>query len=85
MLQRYLEYLGYHVDRVINFTDVKDKAIAEPREQGLSLKELTARATALHASFTLDEMINLDLSYAPPYAPVWDPVIIAARQALKQL
>jgi hypothetical protein len=28
-------------------------------------------ATALHAGFTVDEMINLDLSYAPPYSPVW--------------
>ena len=23
----------------------------------------------------------LDLSYAPPFAPVWDPVLIAARKA----
>src|SRR5690554_3674873 len=29
LLQRYLEYLGYRVERVINFTDVEDKAIAE--------------------------------------------------------
>jgi hypothetical protein len=27
-------------------------------------------------------MIHLDLSYAPPYSPVWDPVLIAARQAV---
>lgn len=48
-------------------------------------KRIDILATALHAGFTLDEMINLDLSYAPPYSPVWDPVVIAARQALKQL
>ncbi len=48
-------------------------------------KRIDILATAIHAGFTLDEMINLDLSYAPPYAPVWDPVIIAARQALKRL
>jgi NADPH-dependent 2,4-dienoyl-CoA reductase/sulfur reductase-like enzyme len=48
-------------------------------------KRIDILATALHAGFTLDEMINLDLSYAPPYAPVWDPVLIAARQAVKQL
>ncbi len=48
-------------------------------------KRIDILATALHAGFTLDEMIHLDLSYAPPYSPVWDPVIIAARQALKQL
>jgi len=44
VLQRYLEYLGYHVDRVISLTDVEDKAIAEARAQGLGLKELTGPA-----------------------------------------
>jgi NADPH-dependent 2,4-dienoyl-CoA reductase/sulfur reductase-like enzyme len=38
-------------------------------------------ATALHAGFSVQEMIDLDLSYAPPYSPVWDPVLIAARRA----
>jgi cysteinyl-tRNA synthetase len=46
VLQRYLEYLGYRVDRMINFTDVEDKAIAEARAQGISLKELTGRVEA---------------------------------------
>lgn len=41
VLQRYLEYLGYHVDRMINLTDIEDKAIAEARRQGLTLKQLT--------------------------------------------
>jgi hypothetical protein len=27
-----------------------------------------------------DEMMHLDLAYAPPFAPVWDPVLIAARK-----
>ncbi|MFN2368597.1 MAG: hypothetical protein ABR605_06545, partial [Desulfurivibrionaceae bacterium] len=27
VLQRYLEYLGYGVERLINFTDVEDKSI----------------------------------------------------------
>jgi len=31
----------------------------------------------------VQEMVNLDLSYAPPYSPVWDPVLIAARQVEK--
>jgi hypothetical protein len=30
---------------------------------------------------TVTEMTALDLGYAPPYAPVWDPVLIAARKA----
>jgi hypothetical protein len=25
--------------------------------------------------------LNMDLSYAPPFSPVWDPVLIAARTA----
>lgn len=48
-------------------------------------KRIDVLATALHAELTLDAMINLDLSYAPPYAPVWDPIIIAARVAVKKL
>jgi hypothetical protein len=30
-------------------------------------------------------MIDLDLGYAPPFSPVWDPVLIAARQAAKRV
>lgn len=26
---------------------------------------------------------QLDLAYAPPFSPVWDPVAIAAREAAK--
>jgi hypothetical protein len=38
-------------------------------------------ATALHAGMTVEEMTHLDLAYAPPFAPVWDPILIAARKA----
>ena len=27
------------------------------------------------------EMTGLDLGYAPPFSPVWDPVLVAARKA----
>jgi hypothetical protein len=30
---------------------------------------------------TVEDMSDLDLSYAPPFSPVWDPVLIAARKA----
>jgi len=46
-------------------------------------KRIDIFATSLHAGFTCEQMINLDLSYAPPYSGVWDPVHIAARQADK--
>jgi hypothetical protein len=34
---------------------------------------------------TVDEMIDLDLAYAPPFGPVWDPVNTAARQAARRI
>jgi hypothetical protein len=33
----------------------------------------------------VDDMLNLDLAYAPPFASVWDPVLIAARKAWEAL
>jgi cysteinyl-tRNA synthetase len=41
ILQRYLEYLGYKVERVLTITDVEDKALAEAEKQDIPLKELT--------------------------------------------
>jgi NADPH-dependent 2,4-dienoyl-CoA reductase/sulfur reductase-like enzyme len=50
-----------------------------------SAKRIDTLATALHAGFTVEEMINLDLGYAPPFSPVWDPVVTAARVLTKKL
>jgi hypothetical protein len=33
----------------------------------------------------VSEMVNLDLSYAPPFSPVWDPVLIAVRKLSEQV
>lgn len=41
ILQRYLEYLGYRVERLLNFTDVEDKSIREASKKGISLDTLT--------------------------------------------
>jgi NADPH-dependent 2,4-dienoyl-CoA reductase/sulfur reductase-like enzyme len=41
-------------------------------------------ATALAQRMRLDEFEQLDLAYAPPYSPVWDPLLIAAQQLAKQ-
>jgi NADPH-dependent 2,4-dienoyl-CoA reductase/sulfur reductase-like enzyme len=52
---------------------------------GVVAKRIDVLATALHAKMTVHDVEGLDLSYAPPFAPVYDPVLIAARVAVKQL
>jgi NADPH-dependent 2,4-dienoyl-CoA reductase/sulfur reductase-like enzyme len=44
-------------------------------------KRIDVLATALHAGFTVADLAALDLSYAPPFAPVYDPVLAAAIRA----
>jgi cysteinyl-tRNA synthetase len=41
VLQRYLEYQGHAVKRVMNLTDIEDKAIEEAEARGLRVEELT--------------------------------------------
>ena len=42
-LRRYLEYRGYQVSFVQNFTDVDDKMIRVAAEEGITVKELGER------------------------------------------
>ena len=44
-------------------------------------KRIDVLATALHARMTVADVAGLDLSYAPPFAPVYDPVLTAAIKA----
>lgn len=36
-------------------------------------------ATALESDLTVQELTRLDLGYAPPFSPVWDPVLVGAK------
>jgi len=51
--------------------------------QDVVAKRLDVLATAIYKQMTVFELAELDLSYAPPYSPVWDPLLIAANQAVK--
>jgi NADPH-dependent 2,4-dienoyl-CoA reductase/sulfur reductase-like enzyme len=42
-------------------------------------------ATALAAHMTVADLQSQDLVYAPPFAPVWDPVLVAANQLIKKV
>lgn len=44
-------------------------------------KRVDVVAAALHARLDLDDLADLDLSYAPPYAPVYDPLLAVAQAA----
>jgi NADPH-dependent 2,4-dienoyl-CoA reductase/sulfur reductase-like enzyme len=44
-------------------------------------KRVDVCAVALWNGMTVAEMTGLDLGYAPPFSPVWDPVLVAARKA----
>ncbi|MFI0407335.1 FAD-dependent oxidoreductase [Actinomadura sp. 3N508] len=78
---------GYHPGA----TMMRTKLIAERRSGRLlgaqivgeenAAKRVDGLAIALWNGMTVEQMTGLDLGYAPPFSPVWDPVLIAARKA----
>ena len=52
--------------------------------EGAALRSNTL-AAALAAHMTVADVQNLDLVYAPPFASVWDPVLVAANQLIKKV
>ena len=42
-------------------------------------------AAALQAGLRVDDFEQLDLAYSPPFAAVWDPLLIAAQQLIRML
>jgi len=48
-------------------------------------KRFDVLATALWNGMAVQEVGGLDLSYAPPFSPVWDPVLLAAGKAASKL
>jgi len=53
-------------------------------EEGVAHR-IDTLATCLYAKMTVEDVSRLDLAYAPPFATVWDPILIAANVALKKL
>ncbi|HEU4497660.1 MAG TPA: FAD-dependent oxidoreductase [Flavobacterium sp.] len=82
---------GYYPDA----KDIYVKLLAEKKngrllggqiigEEGAA-KRIDVLAAALTCKLTLKNIIDLDLSYAPPFSPVWDPVQTAARKLISQI
>ncbi|WP_461864026.1 CoA-disulfide reductase [Thermococcus sp.] len=43
------------------------------------LPRIDTFAAALQAGFTVRDLFFADMAYAPPFAPVWDPLVVLAR------
>lgn len=43
-------------------------------------KRIDVMATAITLQATIDQLIDMDLAYSPPFSPVWDPVLVALNQ-----
>ena len=48
-------------------------------------KRIDVLATAIWTHLAVDELALLDLSYAPPFSGVYDPLLIAAREVAKRV
>jgi CoA-dependent NAD(P)H sulfur oxidoreductase len=50
-----------------------------------SVKRIDVYATAITANMDLDQLFQLDLAYAPPFSPVYDPVVLTGRVGRKMV
>jgi NADPH-dependent 2,4-dienoyl-CoA reductase/sulfur reductase-like enzyme len=48
-------------------------------------KRVDVVAAALTAGSTAEDLLGMDLGYAPPFSSVWDPLQVAARDAVGRL
>ncbi|MEV0418693.1 FAD-dependent oxidoreductase [Streptosporangium canum] len=48
-------------------------------------KRIDALAIAVWQEMSVEDVSGLDLSYAPPFAPVWDPILITARKTAERV
>lgn len=66
------------------FEKVTGRLLGAQAAGGASISgRLNTLATAIYAGLTVDELNNVDYVYAPPVAPVYDPLLIAASQSMK--
>jgi len=73
-VRRYFEYKGYHVDYVLNFTDVDDKIIAAANETGEKVQDVTNRFIDAY----LDDVKALgvkEATYHPRVTETMDDII----------
>jgi cysteinyl-tRNA synthetase len=77
---RYLEYLGYQVERGMNFTDIEDKAIKEAEKRNTSVKAITDQNIATF----LKEMQSLRIK-KPDFLPRASDAVEKAVEIIERL
>ncbi|MDZ7698177.1 MAG: FAD-dependent oxidoreductase [Deltaproteobacteria bacterium] len=50
-----------------------------------AVHRINALAVALHQHMTVEAFSQCDLAYAPPFGPVWDPLLTTANQLMKKI
>lgn len=66
IIKRYLEYQGYEVKHVLNFTDVDDKMIKRANEEGITIQELADKF--IEAYFEDTDALNIKQADVYPRA-----------------
>ena len=82
VLRRYLEYRGYEVTFVQNFTDIDDRMIQRAREDGTTVKQIADRYIAEY--FTDAKGLGIRPATVHPRATEHIPQIIAMIEKLVQ-
>ncbi len=80
VLRRYLEFQGYEIQFVQNFTDIDDKIIARANEQGISTEELSNRY--IQDYFEAMDALNIKRADHYPMATIEIPKIIEIISSL---
>ena len=80
VIRRYMEFQGYNVRHVQNFTDIDDKIINRANSLGISSRELADKYIAQY--FTSMDAINIKRAHVYPYATQEIPQIVEIVQAL---
>ena len=80
MVRRYLEFKGYRVKHVQNFTDIDDKIINRAQQSGVSPRELAEKFIAQY--FVDMDRLNVQRAHVYPRATEEIPKIIEVVQGL---
>lgn len=80
IVRRYLEYRGYRVRHVQNFTDIDDKIIERARLEGRSPEEVARAYTESY--FAVMDALNVQRAHVYPTVTSTMPAIIAFVQGL---